>query len=118
MTSSIPVSAYLGAPRRTPGYLLASTLILALGIGSTAAVFGLLNTLRDGMWLTMIGVSAGLALSWIASRAVQGVVLNSGGFDAVAFAGAAALLGLTVLTASWLPARRAVRVATTTFSRS
>jgi putative ABC transport system permease protein len=74
--------------------------------------------LRQGLGVTVSGVGVGLVLSWLVSQAVQGVVLNTGAFDLLAFAGAALVLGLTVLLASWLPARRATRVAPTTFSRS
>ncbi|HET6629401.1 MAG TPA: FtsX-like permease family protein, partial [Woeseiaceae bacterium] len=57
---------------------------------------------------------AGLCIGGIASlgfaRVLQGMLYGVGSFDAVAFAGAACLLGVAALIACWLPARRAARV--------
>jgi predicted permease len=92
-------------------------LAIRLSLGASSADV-LRLVLRQGLGVVAVGVTAGLACALLASRALQGVVLTGGAFDPVAFAGAAAVLVVTVILASWLPARRAARVAPTTFSRS
>lgn len=86
-------------------------------LGATrGSIFALV--LRQGLGVTMLGVGTGVVLSWLVSQAAQGVVLNSGAFDVMIFGSAALALGVSVLLASWVPARRAVAVSAATFTRA
>jgi ABC-type lipoprotein release transport system permease subunit len=49
----------------------------------------------------------GLVLAWGAAMGVQGLLVGVQPFDVIAFGVAGAVLGGVLLTASWLPARRA-----------
>src|SRR5262249_45154616 len=61
---------------------------------------------RQGMWLASIGLAIGvagaIALTWLMSSVLYGVSPT----DVMTFAGVTLLLGLVVLTACYLPARR------------
>ena len=63
--------------------------------------------------LLVIAIAAGAGLAGQqrlrATRAVRGLLYGVPATDPVTFAVAAGLLGLTVLAASWVPARRASR---------
>jgi predicted permease len=60
--------------------------------------------------LAVVGLALGLPLSWMAARAIRGLLYDVGSFDAVTFA--ATLVALVVVAAcgGYLPARRATRV--------
>ena len=60
--------------------------------------------------LLAIGVSAGLALSWWASKFVTALLFGLTPRDPVTLASAAALLVAIGLLAGWIPARRAARI--------
>lgn len=66
--------------------------------------------MQDGLRLVAVGAALGMLLSagfaLVLSRFLYGV----GAFDPLAFAGTAALLLAVAVLASWIPARRAVRV--------
>lgn len=66
--------------------------------------------LSRGLRLTMIGAAAGLLLAAAVTHLLQGFLFSVGPFDPVTFFGAAAAIGAAALVASYLPARRAVRV--------
>jgi putative ABC transport system permease protein len=68
------------------------------------------HMLRVGVSLGMLGVVLGIGGTWIFSRYLQSHLWGVGRADSVAMGGAAALLFLTAVLASWLPARRAARV--------
>lgn len=80
---------------------------LALG-ASRARIEG--QVLRGGIALGMAGVVIGLAGSWLSNRFLESRVWGVAPRDPVALGGAAAVLLLTAVIASWLPARRAGRV--------
>jgi putative ABC transport system permease protein len=66
--------------------------------------------LREGLGLTAIGIAAGLAGAFAASRALSALLFRTSPTDPLIF-GAMALLFIAVATlASYLPARRALRV--------
>jgi len=69
--------------------------------------------LADGMVLTMTGLLIGLALSVLVSQGVGSLLFQGAGFDPAVVAAAFATLLCAAALASWLPARRATRIAPT-----
>jgi len=65
---------------------------------------------RHGMGLTLIGVACGLVASLLLTRLIAGLLYDIRTTDPVAFCGAALMLSVAALLASYLPARRAARV--------
>ena len=62
---------------------------------------------RHGLALAGAGLAIGGGIALVATRAVRGVLYGVPAADPVTFTAAVALLGFTVLAASWIPARRA-----------
>jgi ABC-type antimicrobial peptide transport system permease subunit len=60
--------------------------------------------------LTLIGVGLGLAGAFALVRFLTSLLFGVGAFDAVTFVGVPVLLAAVAIAASYLPARRAVRV--------
>lgn len=60
--------------------------------------------------LTLLGVSIGLAGSFVVARFLAGLLFGVGTYDPVTFLGVAVLLIAVALAASYVPARRAMRV--------
>jgi predicted permease len=60
--------------------------------------------------LTLLGVGIGLAGAFIVARFLTSLLFGVGIYDPVTFLGVAALLIAVALTASYIPARRAMRV--------
>ena len=79
---------------------------VALG-ASRAAVLRLV--LMQGLWLTMIGLILGLALSFGLTRFIAGLLYGISTTDPVTVVGVVVLLGAMSLLACYLPARRAMR---------
>jgi predicted permease len=79
---------------------------LALG-ASTGRIQ--VNLVRSGLGLTLLGVVVGIGISRVAGRALESQVWGVEPRDPATVAGAAALLMITALVASWVPARRAGR---------
>ncbi len=79
---------------------------LALG-ASPADILRLIG--REGLRLAALGLLAGLGLTAVATRLLTRFIHGVGAFDPAIFLLVPALLLLTVLAASWLPARRAAR---------
>jgi ABC-type antimicrobial peptide transport system permease subunit len=73
---------------------------------------------RQGLTVTLVGIGVGLAGAWALSRVVRGRLHEVSPTDPVSFAGAAALLMVVGLLASYLPARRAAAVDPLTAIRS
>jgi putative ABC transport system permease protein len=80
---------------------------MALGAGSRE-VLGLV--LGQGMRLVGLGLALGLAGAWMLSRVLTSQLYGVSAKDPVTYLAVALLLGGVALTASYLPARRAVRV--------
>jgi predicted permease len=66
--------------------------------------------LRQGTWLTCIGIALGLVLSLALTRFLSGLLFGVKPTDVATFAGVAVLLCVVALAACLLPARRATRV--------
>jgi putative ABC transport system permease protein len=66
---------------------------------------------RQGILLTATGIAIGLGGAVMATRALESLLFNTEGLDPTTFGGAALLLGAASTLASYIPARRAARVA-------
>jgi predicted permease len=80
---------------------------VALGAGAPLV---LRMVLRQGMVLAAIGLAVGVPLAVVASRLLSGFLLGTGSGIGLVLAGAAAVLAVVTLAASYVPARRASRV--------
>lgn len=80
---------------------------IALGAGK-GEVFRLL--LGQGLVLTALGVTLGLAAALAANRVMAGMVYGVTTTDPLVFGAVAVLLSTAALAAAWIPARRATRV--------
>jgi predicted permease len=80
---------------------------MALGAGSSE-VLGLV--VGQGMRLVLIGLGLGLTGAWLLSRVLSSQLYEVTSRDPITYAGVAALLGAVALAATYLPARRALRV--------
>ena len=80
---------------------------MALGAKSTD-VLGMV--IRQGMVLTLIGVTLGLAATFALTRVVMNMFYGVSSTDPLAFIVTALLLTVVALLACWIPARRATRV--------
>jgi predicted permease len=65
---------------------------------------------RQALWRVAAGGAVGLVLAIAVARLLGSVLYGVGSFDALSLAGAAGVMTLAAVTASWLPARRAARV--------
>jgi putative ABC transport system permease protein len=66
--------------------------------------------LREGLRVTLIGVAAGLAGAFAATRLLESLLFGLSATDAGVFAGVSLLLALVATAASYIPARRATKV--------
>jgi putative ABC transport system permease protein len=66
--------------------------------------------LREAMTLVIIGMAVGWGLAAALSRLIESFLFGVGAMDAVTFAAIPILLALVALAASYLPARRAMKV--------
>jgi putative ABC transport system permease protein len=80
---------------------------MALGAGSRE-VLGLV--VGQGMRLVGAGLVLGLSGAWVLSRVLESQLYGVGARDPLTYVTVAAMLGAVALAASYLPARRAVRV--------
>ncbi|HUL78721.1 MAG TPA: ABC transporter permease [Vicinamibacteria bacterium] len=80
---------------------------VALG-AQPPAVIGMV--VRQGMALTAVGLLAGAAAAFPATRLVGSMLVNVSATDPLVFVGAALFLAGVALLASYIPARRATRV--------
>jgi putative ABC transport system permease protein len=82
---------------------------LRVALGARAGqVEGLL--VRQGIVPLLLGGATGLALAALGARALAGLLFETSVHEPAVFAGAAAVLAVVWLLASWLPARAARRV--------
>ncbi len=80
---------------------------VALG-ASRQSVMGLV--LRQSLGLVAAGLAIGIAMAALTAQGLATLLFGIGPLDPASFAGAAAVIGLVGLLASWLPARRALGV--------
>lgn len=80
---------------------------MALG-ASPASILRLI--LREGLVFAGVGVGLGLAGALVATRLVTSMLFEVKPDDPVIYIGAAVLLGVVALLASWIPAHQAARV--------
>jgi putative ABC transport system permease protein len=66
--------------------------------------------LGEAIALAAIGITIGLAGAFAATRLIQSLLFGITSTDAITFTGISALLAVTALVASYVPARRAMRV--------
>jgi ABC-type antimicrobial peptide transport system permease subunit len=69
--------------------------------------------LRQGMKLALVGVGMGLGVALALGRLLSGMLYEVSPADPLTLAGVALALGVALLVACWVPARRATRVAPT-----
>jgi ABC-type antimicrobial peptide transport system permease subunit len=81
---------------------------MALGAESRDVLWMML---REGLALTGAGLAVGVPLAALVSLGLSKVLYDVIPFDPVVFASAPAVLAITALVASVLPARRATRIA-------
>jgi len=81
---------------------------VALGASPTSVVW---LVLREGLVWTIVGMIAGMALSFAAGFGMRTFTYHGRGADALILAISVAVLGLAGVVATWLPARRAARIA-------
>jgi putative ABC transport system permease protein len=80
---------------------------MALGANATETL-GLV--VRKSMGLIVVGVGVGLVAAAVLARSMAGILYGVSTFDLTAFGVAAAVLVAAGLSASLVPARRAVRI--------
>jgi predicted permease len=80
---------------------------MALGASSTSVIRFVVTR---SVWLTLIGLAAGLALALLAMRALGGLLYGVAPYDGLVFGGVTVLILAVAFAACWLPARRANRV--------
>jgi ABC-type antimicrobial peptide transport system permease subunit len=81
---------------------------IRVALGADAATVIRL-VVRQGFRLSVIGIASGLAVAVAASRLIAGLLYGSA-TDPVILVAVPVILGVAVVAASYLPARRATRV--------
>jgi ABC-type antimicrobial peptide transport system permease subunit len=66
--------------------------------------------LREGVWLTAIGLAIGLPLAALAGSALSGLLYQVSPLDPVVYAVAPVILAAAAVAACYLPARRATQI--------
>jgi len=66
--------------------------------------------LGEGLRLAVGGALAGLAMAWTTTRVLKGMLFETEPLDPWTLTAAALLLVAAAVLATWLPARRAMRV--------
>jgi len=77
-----------------------------MALGASPAAL-LRSVVRGGLVLALAGIAVGLAGAMAAARLVRALLFGVSATDPVTYVAVAGVLGLVVLLASYLPARRA-----------
>jgi ABC-type antimicrobial peptide transport system permease subunit len=80
---------------------------MALG-AQRGSVYSLI--MKEAAWLTALGIAFGLISAIAAATLMRGLLFGVRSWDAATLATVAAVLGISALLASYLPARRAAKV--------
>jgi ABC-type antimicrobial peptide transport system permease subunit len=80
---------------------------MALGASATDVQVGILS---QTVKLAAVGMAIGVVVSWLAARAISGLLFNVTSTDPLTFAGMLAVLTIVTALAGYLPARRASRI--------
>jgi putative ABC transport system permease protein len=80
---------------------------MALG-ASSQSMFRMM--IGDALRLVTIGIAAGLVVAAWLSQFLTAMLFQTGRFDVISFAGTAMVLGLVAVLASYVPARRGMRI--------
>jgi putative ABC transport system permease protein len=80
---------------------------MALGAGARDV---LTMVVREGLLLALVGIGLGLVGAFALTRLLSTLLYGVSSTDPVTFVGAAGILVLTSLAASWIPAYRAAKV--------
>jgi len=82
---------------------------IRMALGATPARLRTTIFRETGM-LVLFGIVVGIPASWMASRAIRGLLFGVDASDPVTYAGALAVLALVAVLAGYVPARRATRI--------
>jgi ABC-type antimicrobial peptide transport system permease subunit len=66
--------------------------------------------MKEAAWLTAVGIAGGLVCSAGAAAFIRGLLFGVRSWDVSTLAGVAILLGISALTATYIPAHRAAQV--------
>lgn len=66
--------------------------------------------LREAFWMSASGIAIGLGASFVLARFIRSMLYSVTASDPLTLSGAALILVLVALGASWIPAHRAARV--------
>ncbi|MCZ6837155.1 MAG: FtsX-like permease family protein, partial [Planctomycetota bacterium] len=80
---------------------------MALGAGSHEVQS---LVMKEGLWLTGVGIIVGLGLTVLVAPVLQGMLLNVNSIDGVLYGLVTGLLVLIATLACFIPARRATKV--------
>jgi len=95
------ISHYVGQRTREIG--------LRIALGATPSQI-LVQVIRQGSTLILLGVTMGLAGAWVLSRVVASLLFGVSATDPTTFAAVAVLSAAVALAATYIPARRATKV--------
>jgi putative ABC transport system permease protein len=65
---------------------------------------------RDAVWPVALGLAAGLAGAWFATRVIASFLFQTTPHDPATLAAVVVLVGAAACLAAWIPARRAASV--------
>jgi ABC-type antimicrobial peptide transport system permease subunit len=80
---------------------------MALG-AQRASVYQLI--MKEAAWLTGVGIAVGIVCSIAVAMLIRGLLFGVRSWDVATLATVSAVLGVSALLASYIPARRAARV--------
>ena len=82
---------------------------IRMALGATPASLRVRIFSETGV-LVLLGIAMGLPASWLATRAIRGLLFGVGSSDPVTYTGVLAVLGAVAVLAGYVPARRATRI--------